>query len=241
MVLPINTVDVGIPIANEIINTFLLNIEAITIAGVAIAIYGIIVWYYYRSLAKRDFFHFNRREGTGFFAGIINFFSGIQFIAKYIIFYPIISFIFFGLFSVMLFLLSKDQTIPILLLTSATVISATRICAYYNEDLARDLAKMIPLALLGVFIVQADFFSTQLLFERIIALPLFFIEIASFILYFLVLELALRLLYKLKVLILGRNISYEEEMNEKRRQEKNEKIKIENEARREAREIRRQQ
>jgi hypothetical protein len=95
----------------------------------------------------------------------------------------------------MLFLMSKEQTIQQILFIGAAVIAATRITAYYNEDLSRDLAKMIPLALLGVFIVQADFFSTEILIARINELPNFMIEIASFILFFLVLEIALRIIY----------------------------------------------
>ena len=201
MALEIETINVGIPLINDIFNTFVGNIDTITISAIVIAIYAIVIWHYYRLLAKRDFFHFEGKQGDGGWVWFMNFLEEIEFLVKYIIFYPLLSFIFFGIFSIMMFLLSKNQSIPVILMTAVTIISATRISAYYNEDLSKDLAKLIPFALLGVFIVQANFFSTELLLERITTLPNFFVDIASFILYFLVLEIGLRLLYSLKKLI----------------------------------------
>ena len=182
MVFDLGTVNLGVPLINDIINNFLINVETITITAVVIAIYAIVIWHYYRLLSKRDFFHFDGVRGEGGWAWFFNFLEEVEFLVKYIVFYPLLSFIFFGIFSIMMFLLSKEQTIPVILVTSVTIISATRISAYYNEDLSKDLAKLIPFALLGVFIVQADFFDTSLLVERIGELPGFFVDIISFLL-----------------------------------------------------------
>jgi len=200
MALEIGVVNVGVPILNDIINNFVTNVDTITISAIAIAIYAIVIWHYYRTLAKRDLFHIDKKEGGGIGTKILNFLEGFEFLVKYIIFYPLLSFIFFGIFSTMMFMLSKE-TIPLILLTSVSIISATRITAYYNEDLARDLAKLVPFALLGVLIIQSDFLTIDLLIERMTALPNFFIDIASFILYFLLLEISLRLLYGLKKIV----------------------------------------
>ena len=185
----------GIPIIDAIIDTFYINAADVSLYAIAIALYAIIIWHYYRLLARRDFFHFEEYDGEGVGAWFKNFFGEVTFVFKYILFFPLISFIFFGLFSLMLFLLSKEQSIQQILFIGAAVISATRITAYYNEDLSRDLAKMVPLALLGVFIVQADFFSTGILIERIGQLQHFMIEIASFIIFFVALEIVLRIVY----------------------------------------------
>ena len=204
MVIDVGAINIGVPVINDIINTFITQLDTITISAIAIAIYAIVIWHYYRTLARRDFFHFGGKQGNGTWVWFLNFLEELEFLVKYIIFYPLLSFIFFGIFSVMMFLLSKEP-IPIILLTSVSIISATRITAYYNEDLSKDLAKLIPFALLGVFIVQADFFSFNILIERVLALPNFFVDIASFMLYFLVLEIGLRLLYGLKRLIFNSN------------------------------------
>ena len=39
------------------------------------------------------------------------------------------------------------------------VLSAIRITAYYNEDLSRDLSKILPFALLAVFLIDLSYFS----------------------------------------------------------------------------------
>jgi len=204
MAIEIPAINIGVPILNDIINTFLTNVDTITISAIAIAIYAIVIWHYYRTLAKRDFFHFEGKKGDGVFVWFLNFLEELEFLVKYIIFYPLLSFIFFGIFSVMMFMLSKEP-IPVILLTSVSIISATRITAYYNEDLSKDLAKLIPFALLGIFIVQADFFSIDILLERLTELPAFFIDIASFMLYFLLLEIGLRIIYGIKRLIFNSN------------------------------------
>jgi len=194
---------IGNPIIDPIVNTFLVNVQGVTIYAIAIAIYAIIIWHYYRLLAKRDFFSFEATEGEGTTAWILNFFSEMTFLAKYVIFFPLVSFIFFTIFASMLFLMSKEQTIPMILFIGAATIAGTRITAYYNEELARDIAKLIPLTLLGIFVIQSDFFSIGILFERINALPEFFVEIASFILFFLLLEIVLRLVYSAKKLAIS--------------------------------------
>ena len=194
----------GLPILNDIINVFLLNAPQITISAILITIYAIIIWHYYRTMAKRDFFVTKKKEGEGFFVGIHNFVSELGTIAKYIFIYPVISFLFFAIFSILLFFLSKEQPIATILFIAAAYISAIRITAHYSEDLSKDLAKMIPFALLGVLIVDINFFSATLLIERLQALPEFMTDIFSFILYFLVLELALKILYKIKLFFFGK-------------------------------------
>ena len=47
------------------------------------------------------------------------------------------------------------------LLVALAVVSAIRVTAYYHEDLARDLAKILPLAVLGTFIIDASFLTVE--------------------------------------------------------------------------------
>ena len=42
------------------------------------------------------------------------------------------------------------------------LVAATRITAYYNEDLSRDMAKTIPFALLGIMIIDYTSVNMQL-------------------------------------------------------------------------------
>ncbi len=203
-------IDTGVPILNEIIKLLFANALQITISAALITLYAVIIWHYYRSMAKRDFFTTKEKEGKGMLLFIYNFFLKLGTIVQYIVLYPLMSFSFFTIFALLLFLLSKEQPIASILFISAAFISAIRITSYYSEDLSRDLAKMVPLGLLGVFIVDSSFFSLPLLIERVQTIPLFVLSIFSFILYFLLLELALKILYGLKKLFLGKSKKLEE-------------------------------
>jgi hypothetical protein len=70
-----------------------------------------------------------------------------------------VAFAWFVILTVLLVFLAKDQPIDRILLVSIAVLSAIRITSYYNEDLSRDLAKMLLFALLGVFVIDLSYFS----------------------------------------------------------------------------------
>ena len=50
---------------------------------------------------------------------------------------------------------------------SIAVVSAVRIAAYYDEDLSRDLAKILPFALLGIFLIDLSYFSLPATLETL--------------------------------------------------------------------------
>ena len=64
----------------------------------------------------------------------------------------------FLVLTVLLAFLSKNQGIGTVLLVSMAVVSSIRVTSYYDEDLSRDLAKILPFALLGVFVVDLSYF-----------------------------------------------------------------------------------
>jgi FtsH-binding integral membrane protein len=91
----------------------------------------------------------------------------IFYIFKYLVVFPFVAFAWFVILTALLAFLAKDKPIGSILLVSMAVLSAIRITSYYNEDLSRDLAKMLPFALLGIFIVDVTYFSP---FESVEAL-----------------------------------------------------------------------
>jgi hypothetical protein len=83
----------------------------------------------------------------------------VFYVIKYLVIFPLVAFAWFVILTVLLVFLAKDQPIDRILLVSIAVLSAIRITSYYNEDLSRDLAKMLPFALLGVFVIDLSYFS----------------------------------------------------------------------------------
>ena len=63
--------------------------------------------------------------------------------------------------------LSKTKEVEDLLLIAMAVLTSVRVTSYYTEDLSRDIAKMLPFALLGIFLIDLRYFdlstSTELL------------------------------------------------------------------------------
>ena len=73
--------------------------------------------------------------------------------------FPFVAFFWFAILTLLLSFLAKNQTVETILLVSIAVVSAVRITAYYDEDLSRDLAKILPFALLGIFLIDLSYFS----------------------------------------------------------------------------------
>lgn len=143
-------------------------------------IYAIVIWHFYRNLAKKEIFE---KKGMG------------GYIVKYLVLFPLVAFLWFLALSIFMFFLAKNIAVENILLVSITLVSAVRAAAYYNEDLSKDLAKMIPFALLGIFIVDPTYFTIELVFERLYTLPQFFNIILRYLLFVYVLEIVLRLFH----------------------------------------------
>jgi len=200
------------PFFDMVYPNFSAEIPGIIIMMLAIAVYSVIIYHFYKFLAKRDVFKFNsekyKTEKTGFFHSIFNAFIGF---VEYGVFFPIVVFLWLGGFSIMLFLLAKNIGTEQVLLVSVVFVAAIRLTSYYTEDLSKDLAKMIPFALLGIAIVDPTFFSLDLFFERISGLGLFMAKIAAYFVFIVLLEWILRILLVLKNLFLGQKTETKEE------------------------------
>ena len=149
---------------------------------VSIAIYSILIWHFYRYIARRDCFKISPRRHKK----VIGF-------LKYFLFFPFVAFLFFAGFSLMMLFLTKSYDIPAVLSTSFAIIAAIRICAYYNEDLSKDIAKMLPFALLGIFLIDASYFTFGDITSKIDSLPEFFTLCLQFILFIILIEWILRI------------------------------------------------
>jgi hypothetical protein len=157
---------------------------------VSIAIYSILIWHFYRYIARRDCFKISPRRHKK----VIGF-------LKYFLFFPFVAFLFFAGFSLMMLFLTKSYEIPDVLSTSFAIIAAIRICAYYSEDLSKDIAKMLPFALLAIFLVDASYFRFSDITAKIGSLPEFFTVCIQFIVFIILMEWILRILLAIRYAI----------------------------------------
>jgi hypothetical protein len=99
----------------------------------------------------------------------------------------------------MLIFLSKGQTVQQILVISATLMAAIRIISYYDEDAAKETAKLIPITVLGVFLVDPAYYSTAIVIERLYSIPSLMSLVVSYLFFIILLEWTLRVLHRIRV------------------------------------------
>ena len=168
---------------------------------IGLFIYAIFVWHFYKTLSKRDLFKINLEKYNLPYVkhktlGKVG--SSIAYILKYGFIFPIYIFIWFLILSLFLLVLSEEIPINHIILTSVVVVSATRVTSYYKEDLSSDMAKLIPFALLAILITNPNFFSVETTIARFSEIPNLWSQILQFLIFSIVLEWILRILYLIK-------------------------------------------
>jgi hypothetical protein len=146
-----------------------------------IAIYSVVIYHFYRYIARRDCFKPSKREHT----------KAVGFL-KYFCLFPVIAVIFFIGFAMMLLFMAKDISLDTVLSTSFAIVIAIRICSYYTEDLSRDVAKMLPFALLGIFLVSPSYFVWEDITSKVNSLPELVNVATRYILFIIIVEWILR-------------------------------------------------
>ena len=150
------------------LNEALQLLEPAIIFAVGVAIYAIVIFNLYRFMSRKDIFNldfsnFEERSHPVFRKTLHLLF----YIAKYLLIFPLFAFLWFGILVVMVAFLSKTKEVDDLLLIAMAVLTSVRVTSYYTEDLSRDIAKMLPFALLGIFLIDLRYFdlstSTELL------------------------------------------------------------------------------
>ena len=176
------------------LNEALELLRPAAIFAVGVAIYAVLIFNLYRFMSRKDIFNldFSRFEERSHpvFRKTLHL---IIYVAKYLLIFPLFAFFWFGVLVVMVAFLSKTEEVEDLLLIAMAVLTAVRVTSYYTEDLSRDIAKILPFALLGIFLINLSYFdvpTSLVLLERVGA------EWRSIFYYWLfvvALELALRL------------------------------------------------
>ena len=168
-------------------------LEPVALYVVGVAVYAVFVFNFYRFVALRDMFAFDvYRFEESRFRAVRSFLHVISYILKYLIVFPLFAFFWFAVLTMMLTFLSRGRDMSDTLLIALATVSAIRFSAYYNEDLARDLAKILPFALLALFLIDVSFFSFGDSLEMLTDVTNHRETIVYYLLFLIALELVLR-------------------------------------------------
>ena len=123
-------------------------------AIIAISAYSVFVFIFYRALAKRDLITLNLEQYSDNMSGKIKkYVRTIIFVMQYVVIVPVLITFWTLVLAIILTLLSPDADHARNALIATSVVGAVRILSYWTEDLSRDVAKMLPFGVLGVFLV----------------------------------------------------------------------------------------
>jgi hypothetical protein len=179
---------------------------SLAIFTVGLFIYTLFVWKFYRGISKRDLFKIDLEKYS--FPGtkwrrVKMAWSGFLYVLKYLIIFPLYVSFWFGLLSLFLFVLAKEVAIEQIVFTSVLVISTIRLTSYYKHELAADLAKLLPFALLAIVFTDPNFLSTDVLYLRLLEVPMIIPVILEYFVFMLVFEWILRFFYLVKTSVWG--------------------------------------
>lgn len=188
--------------------------------SIGMVVYGIFIWNFYRFLARREMIPLGLKkyQTDGKKATSI-----IAYVFKYVIVFPLVVLVWFIVYSTFLFFMAPDIPKEHVFLIVISLVVTVRISAYYKEDLAKDFAKLIPFALLGIFLTSNIFFTPKDIMERAYDFIPFLGKIIGFIIYAIIVETILRILFLIKRKIMP---AADEKLEEKIEEQINEKIKV---------------
>jgi len=167
-------------------------VKLLLLAGL-IAIYAVFIFYFYRFLAKKNLIELNLSKYNTYQAGtLFKIIAVIFYIIEYIIILPIITFFWFAVLTILLFLLAEGLDLQTVILISAALIASVRVTSYISELLSQDLAKMLPFTLLGVALTKPTFFEFSTHVARIQEIPTLFTSIIIYLGFIMIVELIMR-------------------------------------------------
>ncbi len=176
--------------------SYIAQIINLMITVFLVVVYSIIVWKFYRFVSRRnplglDLSRYNKAQSSF----LRKLFSAFLYFVEYIIIFPFVIFVIFVGFTFLLIILTETTDIAHLLIVSAVIIATIRVTAYYQEELSRDIAKLIPLMLLTLMVINPLFLAeTQYLEQvilRLVQIPQFISEIGYYLIFIIILEAVL--------------------------------------------------
>ena len=165
-----------------------LVLEPLIIFIIGMVIYSIFVFKFYRFIARRDIFRLSKGGETSAL-------KRLGYALEYIFLFPIIAFFWFLVISFLLSMLSQVPIlkIPNIFMASMAILATIRVSAYYNEDLSRDIAKLIPFALLAILLLDISDLSITVIIQVLQQIPLVASTVIYYFIFIVLLEFILRI------------------------------------------------
>lgn len=176
--------------AQQVINLFLLI--------VLVLFYAWFIWKFYRFVAHKNIISLNLNQyNTSQHPILSKFLESVFYLLEYLIILPFLVFFWFVVFTLFLILLTEGLEVAHILVISATIVGAVRMITYiprYGQNLAKEVAKLLPFTLLAISIIKPGFFDIGRIIGHLVLIPEFLGSILVYLLFIIGLEMLLRLI-----------------------------------------------
>ncbi|MBU0893835.1 MAG: hypothetical protein KKF48_03970 [Nanoarchaeota archaeon] len=173
------------------------NFVTLFLLVILVVIYAVFIWKFYRFISKKNIIKLNLKQyNTSSHPFLTKLFEGGLSFIEYIIVLPFFILLWFAVFTLFLVFLTNNLEVKAILIISATIIAAIRLTTYiprYGQELAKEIAKLLPFTLLAISITNPNFFSVERITTNLNLIPNFFGEILVYFLFITILEIILRL------------------------------------------------
>lgn len=163
---------------------------------ITLTLYSAFVWLFYRFLGRRDVLKLDLKKYNVYkHDAIIKLFAVIFYVVEFLIVAPIVIFLWFIGLSICFIILAKELEVGTVMLICAALISTIRVTSYFNENLSRELAKMVPFTLIAVVLTDPNFWNLSTTIGRISQIPQFFSSSIYYLIFIFAFETLLRLFF----------------------------------------------
>ena len=130
-------------------------LRPLALFAVGIAVYGVFVFHFYRFLARKDILDLNlSKHNEARHPFLRKTIAMVFYMFKSLLVFPLFVFFSFLVMSGLLFLMGRNHSMDSVMLAAMGVVAAIRICSYHNTALSKDIAKILPFALLGIVLID---------------------------------------------------------------------------------------
>ncbi len=147
------------PLSDLTASDVLQALLPVAVKILAMTVYAVCVFKFYRFIGRRDIFTVNLSGGGR--PASADALPLLGYVVRFVILFPAFALLWLATLTVMLALLSEDRQLSTILGIVLATVGAIRVCAYYDEDLSRDLAKMLPFAVLAIVVIDTASLDVQ--------------------------------------------------------------------------------
>ncbi len=132
-------------------------LRPLALFAVGVTIYGFLVFHFYRFLARKEILKLDLSKHNQARRPLLRKIIAVFFnVVVSLVLFPLLIFFWFLVMAGLLFLMNSDRPIESIMLAAMGVVAAIRVSSYYNASLATDVAKILPLALLGIMLIDSS-------------------------------------------------------------------------------------